>query len=107
MWTLAVVFLVAISSFAARADESGADLRQMIDAQFHQFDPNYSEDATKRQKELHRLSDKLAAAEAAGLHLHCSQQLFLEAKWLLNYTAFWDRLDEKLARLELSLDDHD
>jgi hypothetical protein len=33
--------------------------------------------------------------------------MYLEAKWLHRYTAHWDELEDKLRRIEFSLDDHD
>jgi hypothetical protein len=39
-----------------------------------------------------------------GEDLSCSRQLFVEAKWLLGYTAWWDRLDQTLDALEASFE---
>ena len=54
---------------------------------------------------LAELGARLAALEALGQNLYCSQQIFLEAKSLHRYTAKWDELADKLDRLELSLAD--
>jgi hypothetical protein len=36
--------------------------------------------------------------------MECSNEIYLEAKWLHRYTAYWDRLKKRLADLQKSLD---
>ena len=83
------------------------DIRALIEQQFIRYDPNYVENRARLGNRLEALSSRLAELEAEGHELHCSKQIFLEAKWLHRYTAYWDKLTEKLDRLELSLEDRD
>jgi hypothetical protein len=76
-----------------------------IEAEFLRFDPRYAEHRAERRARLDGLAAALAAREAEGHALHCSTQMFLEAKHLIRYTALWDAIDEKLERLETSLGD--
>ena len=100
----ALVVTVAFPVFAV--DTSGReDIRSLIEKEFHKYDPNYNTNRRTYGVRLAALGARLAAAEARGQSLHCSQQIFLEAKSLHRYTAKWDELADKLDRLELSLAD--
>lgn len=78
-----------------------------IEEAFLRFDPLYLGRRATRQDRLADLAAVLGEQEKAGHSLHCSQQIFLEAKHLIRYTALWDEIDAKLSRLAESLDDLD
>jgi len=82
-------------------------MHAMIEAAFLRFDPHYLERRAARRERLAELGAALGERESAGHALHCSQQIFLEAKHLIRYTALWAEIDEKLERLAHSLDDLD
>ena len=108
-WTRQAVSLVlavfAISIGApAGAEENFHDI---IRCQFEIYDPDYQMHREDYGERLKALSKAIAEAQASGRTLHCSQQMFLEAKWLHRYTAHWSRLEDKLKRIEQSLNDHD
>src|SRR5262245_14322130 len=88
----------------ARPTETPQDLLLL---QFEIDDPDYLQHFEYYGKRLEAMSQVIAQAEARGRNLYCTQQMYLEAKWLYNYTAHWDRLEDKLKRIEQSLDDHD
>jgi len=97
------VFAISICA-PAGAEE---DFHDIIRRQFEIFDPDYQVHREDYGERLKALSKAIAEAQASGRTLHCSQQMFLEAKWLHRYTAHWSRLEDKLKRIEQSLDDHD
>src|SRR5262249_22303476 len=77
----------------------------LITEQFVRYDPEYVEHRRRYGERLEEVAQAIARAEADGHSRHCSQQMFLEAKWLQRYTAKWSRLDDKLKRIEASLTD--
>lgn len=79
----------------------------MIDALFLKYDPGYLEKLEARERRLDALAEQLFARDAAGQDTACSTQIFLEAKWLVGYTAWWERIDRRLHDLEASFDQDD
>jgi hypothetical protein len=75
-----------------------------IEAKFIDYDPAYLSQRERRRERFDALGQLLFAREIAGEDLSCSRQLFVEAKWLLGYTAWWDRLDQTLDALEASFE---
>jgi hypothetical protein len=73
-----------------------------IEAQFAVFDPTFKERRDASREVFDRLGRRLFARERQGENLACSRQLFIEAKWLLGYTAWWDRLQQTLDALDAS-----
>jgi hypothetical protein len=73
-----------------------------IDALFLRYDPEYPENFAARERRFDALAERLFARAASGQDTRCSRQIFLEAKWLLGYTAWWPRLDARLDELEAS-----
>ena len=73
-----------------------------IDALFLEYDPEYLEEFAARKRRFNALGERLFARAASGQDTRCSRQIFLEAKWLLGYTAWWSRLDARLDDLEAS-----
>lgn len=98
------LYVFLTTPLTALADEK---VRDLITEQFIEYDPDYLANYHKYGAILERLSGQLAELEAQGHQLHCSKQIFLEAKWLHRYTAHWDDLADKLERLETSFDDRD
>lgn len=74
----------------------------LIEAEFIDHEPTYLSQREPRRQRFDGLGERLFAREIAGEDLSCSRQLFVEAKWLLGYTAWWDRLDQTLDALEAS-----
>jgi len=101
-----LVFALFAASLSAPA-KAEEDFHDLIRRQFEIYDPDYQMHRKQYGERLEAMSKAIAAAQANGRTLHCSQQIFLEAKWLHRYTAHWDRMEDKLKRIELSLDDHD
>jgi hypothetical protein len=95
--------LVAVCVGPAAAQPKA--MRATLEQQFARFDPDYVAHRDQRRARLDRLAAALGAKEAQGHALHCSTQMFLEAKHLIRYTALWAEIDEKLDRLETSLAD--
>ena len=108
--TVVVTCALGLTLFAAsfssptQAKESFKDL---IQREFEKYDPDYQVHREHYGKRLEEMSAAIADAQAKGRNLHCAQQIFLEAKWLHRYTALWDHMEDKLQRIELSLNDYD
>jgi hypothetical protein len=99
---------LAVLSMAVAAPAGALeDFDSLILSQFEIYDPDYRIHYERYGERLEAMSQAIAAAEADGRSLHCSQQMYLEAKWLHRYTAHWERLEDKLTRIEHSLEDHD
>jgi hypothetical protein len=79
------------------------DLKPKINAEFQARDPAYSSKATTLGNRLTRLNTTLQACLDAHHILPASQQMALEAQWLINYTDDWARATSTLDRLEASL----
>ncbi|MFW5680308.1 MAG: hypothetical protein ACOC3D_08570 [Pseudomonadota bacterium] len=115
-----LVIVLALGIMAALAapvralpDHRGVELvfgdlaLERIDAAFERFDPDHRQERAARRARFDALGHQLFARERAGADLACSRQIFVEAKWLIGYTAWWERIDRRLAELELSLDEPD
>jgi len=68
-------------------------------ADFVAFDPQYGEKHRKYASELRELQLELARQTTKGRATPCSRQIFLEARWLVYYSAHWDRIDRRLRDL--------
>ena len=88
--------------------ESGGKVRpiavgRLIDEQFARFDPGYADQRAKSRARLDALKLRLDAAQGPGHWLYCSQQIYNDAEWLVEYTAFWPRAAAAMDELEHSL----
>ncbi|MBY8974544.1 hypothetical protein KHP62_01915 [Rhodobacteraceae bacterium NNCM2] len=95
--------LVAGIALSGPAVAEELDPEKLIHEQFLRFDPDYDAPLKYYGERLEEMAASIASAEANGRNVPCSQQLYLEAKWLHGYTASWDRLNDKLERIEASL----
>ncbi|WP_208248864.1 hypothetical protein WGT02_04615 [Rhizobium sp. T1470] len=102
---LALAGVVIFSGSPSAAFADTVDMRDVVVREFEAFDPNYRERRQQYAERLGALAARIAAEQAAGNTLQCSEQMYLEAKWLLGYTANWDALKDKLDRIERSLQD--
>ena len=66
---------------------------------FIAFDPNYRARHHKYREELDALQAEMVRQGRARRKTPCSRQVFLEARWLIGYTAHWSRIEERLATL--------
>ena len=83
---------------------SGREIQALILQDFIRFDPDYVVHRQRLGRWLDSLGWRLAALQASGDHMECSNEIYLEAKWLHRYTAYWDRLKKRLEDLQKSLD---
>ncbi|HEX4645237.1 MAG TPA: hypothetical protein VH598_06470, partial [Verrucomicrobiae bacterium] len=66
---------------------------------FIAFDPQYRARRGKYYDELQELQLELARQTGKGRATPCSRQIFLEARWLVLYSAHWDRIERRLRDL--------
>jgi hypothetical protein len=105
---LVTAFVVAAGAAAARdlgprpPTIVGDAARARIDALLARYDPDYPLQHARNEARLDRLGAELFERTLAGLDTRCSQQIFVEAKWLVGYTAWWPRIDARLDELENS-----
>jgi hypothetical protein len=102
-----IVAAAAFSIFPLAVAGATEDFHDLIRRQFEIYDPDYRAHHEHYGNRVTALARSLAQSQKAGRDLVCSQQMFLEAKWLHRYTAHWARLEDKLQRIEKSLDQHD
>jgi hypothetical protein len=81
----------------------GSQIKHIIETDFSSYDHDYLQKRELYGRTLSTLAEQLAAIQAKGNEMACSNQIFLEAKWLHRYTADWMRLGRHLARLAESL----
>ncbi len=79
------------------------ELKKKINAEFQARDPAYPGKAAALGDRLDRLNKTLGACLDLHHVLPASQQMALEAQWLINYTDDWARATATLDRLEASL----
>jgi hypothetical protein len=85
----------------------GSEIKAVILKDFIRFDPHYVAHRQRLGDRLDSLAKRLAALQAAGNEMECSNQIYLEAKWLYHYTAYWDRLERRLDDFAKSLEQPD
>ena len=75
---------------------------ELIHGQFLKYDRDYLKRIAERERRLDALGERLFTLEEADRSAECSRHIFLEAKWLVGYTAWWSRIDRRLEELEVS-----
>ena len=81
------------------------DVLSQIADRFTARHTDYADQRRTRKKRLGDLEKQLAAKQDARHPMACSEQILLEAGWLLNYSDDWPRADKRLDALERSLAD--
>jgi hypothetical protein len=81
---------------------SGAATKDLIVRQFSQYDPDYVRRRSALEERLQEIAERIAQLETAGRGLSCTRQIYHEVKWLVQYTAYWQRVERRLADLEKS-----
>jgi hypothetical protein len=66
---------------------------------FVRFDPEYRQKHARYAQQLRELQLELARQTSNGRATPCSRQIFLEARWLVYYSAHWDQIERRLADL--------
>jgi hypothetical protein len=66
---------------------------------FIKFDAEYLQKHAKYATQLSELQLELARQSSEGRPTPCSRQIFLEARWLVFYSAHWDEIEHRLADL--------
>ena len=79
---------------------SGTAARAMILRQFTAFDPRYLEQKRRFAPQITAAAAEIRDHEERGRSLPCSTQMYLEAKWLLNSTAYFDELSGNVGVLQ-------
>ncbi len=107
---LALVLILSAAGAPPRADDQpafGYDPRP----DFRAFDPNYRDKKHAASERLQKLQAEMIAQQRKGRKTPCTRQVFMEARWLVQDTADWPRIDRILddfeARLKAPKDPHD
>lgn len=100
---VAAVVLALAALVRAQAPPTRGESRSVYGydptADFVAFDPQYLRKHARYVRELRELQLELARQNAAGRATPCSRQIFLEARWLVFYSAHWDRIEKRLKDL--------
>ena len=83
------------------------EVRGLIQDDWKRYDARHLEIRAGFQRGFFRLAKRLDDLQGQRHPMPCSEDLLLEAKWLLNYRADWTRLSRLLVLLEDSLKQHD
>ena len=83
------------------------DFSKLNTEQFCTFDPYYIAQQKTYAAKLSPLQEKLIAIQKTGNSMAASDQKMIECKWLLQYTADWEKLDSKLDDFASSLKNPD
>jgi hypothetical protein len=81
---------------------SGTAAEDLLVHQFSRHDPNYVRRRAAFEERLDDNAKRIAQLEAGGRALPCTRQIFEEVGWLLHFTAYWQRVERRLADLEAS-----
>ncbi len=109
---------LALAGIEARAQSSlyemfeperivGDQAMGRIERLFVEYDPEFKAKHAEREARFDELGVELFERTIAGHDTHCSRQIFVEAKWLVGYTAWWPRIDARLDELEGSFEIED
>ena len=79
------------------------DAGPLIARDFVRYDPNYKANRQARESKLADLARSFFDLQAQGHSMLCSHQIYLEAKYLVEYTADWASADRRLEALAESL----
>lgn len=79
----------------------------VITRDFTRYDSAYQDKAQRYTDHLGTMAGILGRLSEYSRTMLASQQLYIYAKWLARYTAYWPRLDDLVARLERSFADVD
>jgi hypothetical protein len=60
----------------------GNEVKALVQKDFIRFDPNYLGHHERLGQRLDGLGQRLAGLQAAGNEMECSNEIYLEAKWL-------------------------
>lgn len=107
--------LVAIASWSLGSLESLADethdpqhlmtaeIQGMVLREFERRDPDYLRERTAYATKLAPLVESLIALQEKGEDMSCSEQIYIESRWLLDHTADWQRLATRIDALRSSM----
>jgi hypothetical protein len=79
----------------------------VITRDFARYDHSYQHKAQRYNDRLGAMAGVLRRFSEYSRTMLASQQLYIYAKWLARYTAYWPRLDDLVARLEHSFAETD
>lgn len=98
----------AISADSTQPTHQGfTNIEAIIEHDFAHYDPNYVVARARYADRLKPLTARLVALQEQGKGMACSEQILIEARWLLEHTTDWARLDAQLGRLAQSLQSTD
>jgi hypothetical protein len=80
----------------------GAAAEALLVNQFSRHDPDYVRHRAAFEERLDDNAKRIAQLEAGGRALPCTRQIFEEVGWLVHYTAYWQRVERRLADLQAS-----
>ena len=79
------------------------EILPLLGEQFKKLDPSFDENRKSRKAILAFLLKELASLQKSGYPMSASEQILLEAKWLINYTIRWPEADKRLEDARRSL----
>lgn len=100
-------FFYLLISFLLLANNTVLALNNNLDSQlveeFKKYDPDFVSKKESLKKTLKKLKRRLIQAEKQGRDMSCSRQIYLEVKYLVSYTAHFEKAESRLNDLKNSL----
>ncbi len=107
---LAAIASWSLGSLESLADETHdpqhlmtAEIQGMVLREFERRDPDYLRERTAYATKLAPLVESLIALQEKGEDMSCSEQIYIESRWLLDHTADWQRLATRIDALRSSM----
>jgi hypothetical protein len=95
--------LVLLPAGLAAADAPERLTRAVIEDQFRRHDPDYDRKRQHYKHHFEALHERMLEVQAAGRSVECTNQLLLEARWLMTSTTRWDDIERLAWLIEATL----
>src|SRR5579871_194102 len=108
-WSLSVLFLIGLAALPPQgaAQEQKTPPQPLTRSEawsvfgydptpdFRTYDPQYRTKINQYKDEMERLRQEMYRQAKAGRKTPCARQIYVEAQWLVQYTADFDRIEKR------------
>lgn len=113
-WALAAAASWSLAPLQGLADEThqplrpaSAKIQEIVLRGFERRDPDYLQERDANAAKLAPLVERLVDLQEKGEDMACSEQIYIESRWLLEHTTNWERLGSRIDALEQSMETMD
>jgi hypothetical protein len=94
--------ILAGETYQPQPPASG-EIEGIVLREFERRDPDYLQKRTAYATKLASLVESLIALQEEGKDMSCSEQIYIESRWLLEHTTNWQRLETQIDALQRSM----